>query len=62
VIQLDHEHARSEKHGTAATKPFRLVVGFVEAARLLGGQPFVFFLPPDRAKFALDTESGNVYY
>jgi hypothetical protein len=28
-------------HGTAATKPSFLVVGFVEAARIKGGQPFV---------------------
>jgi hypothetical protein len=41
-------------------RPDFLAVDFVKAARLLGGQSF--FLPLDRAKFALDKEIETVYY
>jgi len=53
------------KHGTKRplqNRPDVLAGGLVEAARLLGGQPFVFSAPPAATKIELDKGNETIYY
>ena len=67
MIRLDRESACSVMvgaghNGRFMSRPAVLLAGFVEAARIQGGQPLVPFIPAGDAKFVLDTESETVYY